>query len=653
MTAISINNLSLSFGITPILKNISFALEDSDKLGIIGVNGSGKTSLFKLITGEYSPDDGDIYISKDKTVGILTQYGAFDNDDKDSEHDSAIDHMYRAFPALVAAEKRLSELELLMTNYTDPRHESLMREYTELHERFIQDGGLEYKGRAASILSKLGFDEKLMQTSTQLLSGGQRTRLALAIELSKEPDILMLDEPTNHLDIETLGWLENFLSQYKKCVMVISHDRYFLDRITNKTLVIENHKAKLYNGSYTRSAEQRRIDREIYEKHYRDQQKEIARQQAYIAQQRAWNRERNIIAAESRQKLLDKMDKLDAPESSPKSIKMTFGGSISSGNDVLYVRSLSMDFPGRHLFSDLDFLVKKNDRLLIVGKNGCGKSTLIKLIMGKLKPTAGKIEEGYNVVIGYYDQENQNLDDTKTVLDELWDAYPRKTETEIRSTLAMFRFIGDDVYKEVNILSGGERARLTLSKLILSKMNVLVLDEPTNHLDINSREALEDALLQFDGTIIAVSHDRYFIERLATRIIEIRPDGHALGDMLDYNVTHMGEGYTEFRRFCEERRSHMSNVGGDMTAYTSETASKEKYLRNKQVMSEARKLANRKQKLETEAKRLEEILDELTKQISDPDNATNFQLLMELDTQKNDTEEQLLAIYEEFEQINS
>ena len=644
MLSISVNNLCLEFGDKTILNKISFSLEENDKLGIIGVNGSGKTTLFKLICGEYEPTDGEVYISKGKTVGILTQYGAFDDNEYTGE--SALEQMYNAFPELLDMESRLASLEGKLEDINDKNHDSYVKEYTALHEKFLRDGGLEFRGRCSSILSKLGFDEEHKKTDVNLLSGGQRTRLALAIQLSREPDILMLDEPTNHLDIETLGWLESFLCQYKKCVMVISHDRYFLDKVTNKTLAIENTHAKLYNGNYTKSMEQRRVDREIYEKHYREQQKEIARQEAYIAQQRQWNRERNIIAAESRQKLLDKMEKLEAPENAPRGIRLSFTSSLESGNDVLSVKNLCMAFPGRKLFDNLNFLVKKRDRLLIVGPNGCGKSTLIKIIMQKLYPTAGRIERGYNVEIGYYDQENQNLDPQKTVIDELWDAYPTLPEVKIRSTLAAFSFRGDDIFKKVGVLSGGERARLTLSKLILSKMNVLVLDEPTNHLDIDSREALEGALEDFDGTIIAVSHDRYFIEKLSTRIIELKPDGYAPGDMFDYNIVNVGKGYTEFREFVENRKQNMGATNVVVT--TSESKSKEDYLRSKQDAADARRRANRLQKLQKEMEKLEAELSAVEEALMG-EAAYDYKKAAELDCRKNEIEERLMEIYEELE----
>ena len=647
MIAISVNNLTLRFGTTSILERVAFSLEENDKLGIIGANGSGKTSLFKLITGEYEAEEGEIYISKGKTVGILSQYGAFSETDK-SEGSTALEHMYAAFPTLLAAEKRLGELELLLADHNDDRHGAYTNEYMSLNEKFIRDGGLEFRGRCRSILQKLGFDDQQIDMNVSLLSGGQRTRLALAIELCREPDILLLDEPTNHLDIETLGWLENYLVQYKKCVMVISHDRYFLDRITNKTLAIEHHRAKLYNGNYTKSIEQRKIDREIYEKHYKNQQKEIARQEAYIAQQRQWNRERNIIAAESRQKLLDKMEKLEAPETDQRAIRMKFTSAIASGNDVLNVKSLAMSFGNKRLFSDLNFLVKRNDRLLIVGPNGCGKSTLIKLIMGKLSATAGKIEEGYNVEIGYYDQENQNLDFNKTVIDELWDCYPTLPEQKIRSTLAWFNFLGEDVFKTVKMLSGGERARLTLSKLILSKMNLLILDEPTNHLDIDSREALESALEDFDGTIVAVSHDRYFIEKLASRIIELKPDGYVEGDMFDYQITRSGEAYTEFREFTSARKERMMLTDAPQVQKTATPSGKEQYLKAKQEASEARKKATKMARLISEMERIESEIDEISAQMSG-EAATDYKKVAELDLRKNELEDRLLEIYEELE----
>ena len=643
MICLNIDSLSLSFGTKKILENVTFSLDEGDRLGIIGINGCGKSTLFKLILGELEPDSGNVYISKNKTVGILRQNDAFGDITADSDA-SALDVMISSFPELLALEEKLQKLEAaLHSEDTGERtRESLIAEYTAENERFIREGGLEFRGRCASTLLKMGFDEEASHRPFSSLSGGQRTRLALCRQLCREPDILMLDEPTNHLDMETLLWLEGFLANYKKCVLLISHDRYFLDRVTNKTLSIEYCQAKLYNGGYTKSMAQRKIDREIAERHYKNQQKEIARQEAYIAQQRAWNREKNIIAAESRQKMLDKMVKLERPKDDPKSIKLKFSSSIASGNDVLTAKDASFSYGITPLLKSISFLVKRGDRLFIVGPNGCGKSTLIKLLLGRLSPTSGYIEMGYNVNVGYYDQENQNLTLTNTVLDELWNAYPTYTELTIRNALARFRFVGEDVYKIVSNLSGGERARLTLAKLILSDINLLILDEPTNHLDISSREALEEALIDFDGTIITVSHDRYFIDKLATRIIELLPEG-----ISDISISSLGNGYGEL---CRERARRMEREWGESSqsaeAAQKPTTQKEQYLKAKQDAAEARKAKSRLERLGKEAERLEAELEEIEKEMSG-EAAYDYVRLSELDEKKNSIEERLLEIYEE------
>lgn len=645
MIALSTENLSLSFGTKNVLSGVSFAVSDGDRVGVIGSNGCGKSTLFKLILGELDPDEGNVYISKDRTVGILRQDDAFSEAEGESGEATALEIMYNSFPELIAAEKRLSALERILADGEgegDRCRDSLVAEYTALNEKFIADGGLEFRGRCASTLMGMGFDAESMNRPFSTFSGGQRTRLALSRELCREPDILMLDEPTNHLDMETLSWLESFLSGYKKSVLVISHDRYFLDRITNKTLCIENRKAKLYGGNYTQSMEQRRIDREIWERHYKNQQKEIARQEAYIAQQRAWNRERNIIAAESRLKLLDKMEKIERPDAVAKGIKFGFSSSIASGNDVLMLRDLGFAYPrAQKLFSHVSMTVKRGDRLFITGPNGCGKSTLIKILVGKLRETEGYLETGYNVVAGYYDQENQNLSPLNTVLEELWSAYPALTEQEIRGTLARFRFTGDDVYKSVGELSGGERARLTLSKLILSDVNLLVLDEPTNHLDIDSREALEAAVAEFDGTVIAVSHDRYFLGKLATRLLDLD------GDAVDISVHKAGQGYEELLRDRQRRALSRSGESAEQIG-TVDTAPSQKdvYLQNKKLAADARKAQNRIKKLSAEAEKIEAELESISAEMSG-EAAYDYVRLAELDQRKNALEERLLEIYEE------
>ncbi|MBO5355959.1 MAG: ABC-F family ATP-binding cassette domain-containing protein [Clostridia bacterium] len=640
MTVLSATDITLSFGTRKILDRVSFSLDEHDKIGLIGVNGCGKSTLFKIITGELESDEGQIFLSREKTVGILRQDSAFTVDD--SLGDNALEQMYGAFPELLNAERELRELEARMQQSSEL---SLAKLYEERNTRFIRDGGLEFRGRCASILSKMGFDEESMRRPLSTLSGGQRTRLALARQLSREPDILLLDEPTNHLDIETMLFLESFLVQYRKCVIVISHDRYFLDRVTSKTLVLEYGHAKLYNGGYTASIEQRRIDKEIAERHYQNQQKEIARQEAYIAQQRAWNRERNIIAAESRLKLLAKMEKLERPREAPKAIRLSFTKAHDSGNEVLHVKNLSMAFGGKKLFDGISFLLTKKEKLFIVGPNGCGKSTLLKLILGKLAPTAGRVESGYNVEIGYYDQENQNLTPKNTVIDELWNAYPHLTETEIRNTLALFRFIGEDVFRTVSVLSGGERARLTLAKLILSKMNLLVLDEPTNHLDIDSREALETALSAFEGTVLAVSHDRYFMDKLATRVLALHPGDAFAGDALDYPISHVGHGYSEFLEFKQRREAAFDGNIPQNGVQNAVTDNKAQYLARKASEAEARKEKARRERLAKEAEALEKEIEELDAELFG-DAATDYTRAAELDARKTAAEERLLEIYE-------
>ena len=634
MTVISVSNLSLAFGTDVLLENVSFSLNENDKMGIVGINGSGKTTLLKLILGECSSDGGEVYISKDKSVGILRQDGAFHA----RAGATAIEVMHEAFPELMAMEKRIAFLSEKIEN----GEVKYLNEYEEQNRTFARLGGLEYKSRCASILKRMGYDEESMNRPVETLSGGQRTRLSLSVQLVREPDILLLDEPTNHLDIETLTWLESFLASYKKCVLVISHDRYFLDRVTNKTLIIEHKRAKLFLGGYTTAMKKRDEERRTEEKHYAEQQKEIARQMAYIAQQRQFNRERNIIAAESRLKLLDKMEKIDRPKEEPRAIKLKFTREMVSGNDVLEAKGLAVGY-GSPIVSGLDFKIKRGERVFIVGPNGCGKSTLIKNFIGALEPIEGKLSVGYNVIVGYYDQENQNLTDSNTVLDEIWNAYPTMKEAEVRGTLASFRFFGDDVYKRVAMLSGGERARLTLAKLILSHMNLLILDEPTNHLDIDSKEALENALADFDGTIITVSHDRYFIDKLATRILALKP-GELFGrDLIDY-----GGGYTDFVRYKGDREAELAASAGNIGAASASVASagKEQYLQSKKNTADLRREQKRLEKMKLEAERLERELDEISAELYG-DAATDYIRAAELESLREEKETRLLEIYEE------
>ena len=640
MISISCEDLKLSFGTDVILDGVSFSLNEGEKLGIVGVNGAGKSSLFRLITGEYTPDSGSVYLSKDKTVGILTQNVGFDGEG------SVWEATVSAFSALVSMEEELDALHRKM----ESGDVDASSRYTDLWKRFDRAGGTQFRSRCRGILKNLGFPEEQWGEKVSSLSGGQKTRLALSCLLLRDPDILMLDEPTNHLDIDALFWLEEYLRSSHKTVLVVSHDRYFLDRVADHILEIEHKKGKLYSGNYSAFAEKKRVEREIAEKHYQNQQKEIARQEAYIEQQRRWNRERNIIAAESRLKLLDKMEKLDRPESLPEKIRMRFETPGESGNDVLRAIRLGKSYPGRPLFREVSFLVGKRERLFLAGPNGCGKSTLIRLLAGTDEPERGEIDYGANVEIGYYDQENQQLKESNTVLDEVWDRYGKMTETEVRSALALFQFRGDDVYKPVSVLSGGEKARLTLTKLILSRMNLLILDEPTNHLDINSREVLEEALESFDGTLIAVSHDRYFIKKLANRILSFPKEGGEAvgvtatgeGSLLDYRGT-----YEDFLRFREE---HASASEAEKTSEAPISENKAKYLDRKKANAEERKadrrLKNAKDRIAAVEGRITAIDEEMN-----ASDGTDYVALAALETEKNTLEEELLGLYETVEEM--
>ena len=631
MISVNCENLSLSFGAETVLENVSFALNEGDKLGIIGVNGAGKSSLFAMITGKYQPTSGEVFISKGKTVGILEQ-----NIEYDSSR-TILDEAINTFSDLLETEKELENLRAVSERTGS---EADAKRYADCQESFTSGGGYEFRGRCRGILKKLSLPEALWDKPVSSLSGGQKTRLSLACLLLRDPDIILLDEPTNHLDTDALFWLESYLKASRKTILVISHDRYFLDSVVNRILEIENKKSRIWNGNYTGYVNQKAIDREIQERHYVNQQREIKRIEAYIGQQRRWNRERNIIAAESRQKLLDKMERVERPEALPDRIRMTFDSSGESGNDVMSVRGLAKSYPGKALFDSVSFEVKKHDRLFICGKNGCGKSTLIKILAGRISPDKGFASLGYNVKIGYYDQENQDLHPNNTVIDELWNAYPTMTETTVRNALALFLFRGDDISKKVSVLSGGEKARLTLARLMLSKMNLLILDEPTNHLDINSREVLENALSGFDGTIIAVSHDRYFINKLATRILDF-------GAESEHHLFAFEGGYGEY---LDYRRRYLTSPEEEAKKETVVTASKEQYLNAKREQAEIRKserrLKNLKDGIAATESRISEIGEEMT--VCDPYDHVK---LAGLEKEQTELEDRLLSMYEELDAV--
>lgn len=623
MIILAVNNINISFGIDKILDNVSLNLQQGEKAALVGVNGAGKSTLFKIICGCLQPDSGEIYLSKGLKLGILDQNTGLDSTN------TIWDELVSTYSHLIKMEERLKILEKqISTESKSSELESLMKEYDRLQEKFSRDGGYEYNSRVKGILRGLGFNDNQFSLGINTLSGGQKTRLALAKLLLEEPDILMLDEPTNHLDIEALEWLEDFLKSYKKSVFIISHDRYFLDSVTTKTIELENYQCRTYIGSYSQYASQKAIDREIQQKHYEQQQKEISRMEAFIEQQRRWNREKNIVAAESRQKAIDRLEKLDAPKKLPDKIKIKFQSTLTSGNDVLDVDTLSKEFPGKPLFKDISFEMKRNENIFLLGPNGCGKSTLLKILAGRLPQTSGYFEYGHKVLLGYYDQELEDLDEEKTVLEEVWDTNESLTHTQIRNALAQFLFTGEDIYKPVKILSGGEKSRVALAKLMLSGSNFLLLDEPTNHLDINSREALEEALLNFDGTILAVSHDRYFIRKLATRIIEM-----SSCSLYDYKG--------DYAYYLDRRNS--SKAADTSGSEVVMTASKLERLESKEDKARQRRLERLLAQAEieiaeTEA-RLKEIEDEMSSEKTQSDHLTLTALLDEQVTLKSRLDE--------------
>ena len=636
MIALSTQDINLSFGTDIILKDISFAINDGDKLGIIGVNGAGKTSLFRILTGEYTPDSGAVYVQKGHTVGILEQNPDLSSLPGDT---SCLEYMYTAFPALLALEKDIERCEGELARSSGETTISLSNTLNELNTRFAHEGGLEFRSRCRGMLLRLGFDEALINQKIKTLSGGQYTRLALARLLATEPDILMLDEPTNHLDIDALAWLEGFIANYKKTVLIVSHDRYFLDRTTNKTLWLRYTKARLYNGSYTRCKEEAEAEAAAIEKRYKEQQKEIAKIKANIEFQRRCNREHNFVTIRSKEKQLARMEKIELAPKDEKNIRLSFAVEEESAGDVLEAKELSFSYGTKPLINDISFLVRRYERVLFLGQNGCGKSTLMKLINSMLTPTHGKITLGYNIKIGYYDQENRGLCDSNTVFEELRSEYPTKTDLELRSTLALFLFDADDITRKVSTLSGGERARLTLSKLILKKVNLLIMDEPTNHLDIGSCEALENALMAFDGTIIAVSHDRYFINRIATRIIELAPSSER--GLYDYSLEDYDDAYTEYMRLRELKKTAENMVAQN----NAPTESKLSYEERKRENAERRSLEKKKERAQKKIGELESELEELEAELFG-DAASDYKRAAEIEERKAAIEEELLELYE-------
>ncbi|MCX7710206.1 MAG: ABC-F family ATP-binding cassette domain-containing protein [Clostridia bacterium] len=634
MIILNCNNISLSFGTNKILDNISFSIQDSEKVGLVGVNGAGKSTLFKILSGILQPDSGEVFIAKGLKIGYLEQ-----NTGLDSSR-SLWDELLEVFLPLIEMEKRLKLLEEKISKEKNEESlASLMKEYASLTEVFANSGGYLYNSKMKGTLRGLGFSDETFHAPVNILSGGQKTRLALAKLLLEEPDILFLDEPTNHLDIAATEWLESFLKSYPKSVLLISHDRYFLDIVTNKTIEIENCECSVYNGNYTYYIDQKAKNREVQQKHYELQQKEIARMEAFIEQQRRWNREKNIIAAESRQKAIDRMEKIDRPKKLPDQIRIKFSSSITSGNDVLFVENLTKEYPGKSLFRNINFNMKKAERVFLLGPNGCGKSTMMKIIAGNLEATSGCVEFGHNVKLGYYDQEHQSLDDNNTVLEEVWDDNDKLTHTEIRNALASFLFRGDDVFKPVSVLSGGEKGRVSLVKLMLSGSNLLLLDEPTNHLDIHSREVLEESLKNYDGSLLVVSHDRYFINKLSSRILEINAD-----QLLDFSGN-----YSDFIEY--KNKLTKNNIASESEVRIS--ASKLERMAAKEEQTRQRRLERQINETETEINQIETRLGEIDSEMLSEETASDHMKLAQLHEEQCLLQSKLEELYERWEVLSS
>ncbi|MGL5354561.1 MAG: ribosomal protection-like ABC-F family protein, partial [Clostridium sp.] len=523
MVILSCKDIRKSYGIRDVLKNVTFSINEGDKVGIIGGNGEGKSTLFKILTKDLSHDNGEIFLDKNKSLGYLSQNITLNMDN------NIYDELLCVFEELRNMEVKLSSLEVKMAEPYDENnaayHEKLIKDYTTIQDLYSHRGGYTYKGEISRVLKGLGFVESDFDKTINTLSGGQKTRVSLCRLLLRKPDIILLDEPTNHLDLEAIEWLEDYLKSYKGTVLVVSHDRFFLDAVTTHTFEVINGHVNCYNVPYTKFLDLRAKDHEAQLKAYTLQQAEIKRQEAIIEKFRSFNREKSIRAAESREKALDKIERLDTPDKDKEASRIQFETSIKSGYDVLHTENLAKSYGEKTLFTNLDFDLKRGEKVALIGENGRGKTTLFKIIMDKVEADKGKVIHGTNVNVGYYDQEQSNLNLEKSIIDEVWDDFPHLTTSKLRNALASFLFTGDDVFKIINTLSGGEKCRINLLKLMLSRSNLLLLDEPTNHLDIMSREALEDAILSYDGTLMIISHDRYFLNKVINRILELKEDG--------------------------------------------------------------------------------------------------------------------------------
>ena len=629
-------NISKSFGSNEIIKDANFLVNEHEKVAIVGVNGAGKTTLLKILTGEEHADSGNVILAKDAKLGYLRQINNVDSTL------SIIDELYTVIEHILNMEKRMLEMQEQMQHLSGEELEALYSSYTALTHSYELMDGYAAKSKVIGILKGLGFDENDFERKINTLSGGQKTRVFLAKLLLEEPDIILLDEPTNHLDLHSIEWLESYLLNYKGAVIIVSHDRYFLDKIVSKVIDIENSEVQMYSGNYSDFSAKKKMLLDAKVKEYLNQQQEIKHQEAVITKLKQFNREKSIKRAESRQKQLEKIDRVEAPVTHIENMKLSLDISKESGKDVLTVHNLAKSFDEKHLYSDINFEIKRGERVAIIGDNGTGKTTLLKIINGLLSPDAGEVIYGSNVSIAYYDQEHQVLHMVKTLFDEISDTYPDMNNTQIRNILAAFLFTGEDVFKKIGDLSGGERGRVSLVKLMLSKANFLLLDEPTNHLDILSKDVLESALNSFPGTICYVSHDRYFINKTATRILDLTGN-RLLNYIGNYDY------YIEKREAVEGAANLSNNNIEEKPAEISD--SKQEWIENKTAQAQKKKISNALNKCEKEIEKIEEKLSLIDEEFANPEISSNVGKLMELQKEKTALEEKLEKLMNEWEEL--
>lgn len=639
---LSCQNISKAFVENQVLKNVSFHIEDHEKAAIVGINGAGKTTLLRIIVGEMTPDDGQVVLARDKTLGYLAQ-----NSTVDTSH-TIYEELLSVKADLLRLEEKIRECENNMKHANGDALEDLMKQYTSLTHAFETGGGYLYRSELVGVLKGLGFTEDEFSKPVATLSGGQKTRVALGRLLLQNPDLIILDEPTNHLDMNSIAWLETYLLNYKGAVLIVSHDRYFLDRIAGKVIEIDQSKATTFMGNYSDYAVKKEQLRVAAWNAYMNQQREIKHQEEVIEKLKSFNREKSIKRAESREKMLDKIEVIEKPSEVRTDMKLTLTPRILSGNDVLTVEHLSKSFDSHKLFTDVNFEIKRGEHVAIIGDNGSGKTTLLKILNGLIPADQGTFRLGSNVEIGYYDQEHHVLHSEKTLFEEISDDYPYLNNTQIRNVLAAFLFTGEDVFKRISDLSGGERGRVSLAKLVLSNANFLILDEPTNHLDIMSKEILEDALNGYEGTILYVSHDRYFINRTAHRILDLTE-----GQFVNYvgNYDYYLEKHDTVMAAIEASVPQSADADNTVAAKVAESEVKLDWKAQKEEQARLRKKENDLKKCEEQIARLEARVSEIDTEMSDPAIGTQVAKLQELTKEQTACQEQLEKLYEQWEEL--